>query len=102
MDKTDWSRFHTQGWSLVKRWLAARRPTVAESDLTDSTELKETATYATVYFAFKAAEFMSEENKKRAKYWYKRARNSFANAEITVDGVVQAKELFANRRSLRG
>ena len=102
MAKDNWTRFHVLAWTLVKRWLAARRPSIEETDLDTPSELKEVTTLATVYYAFKAAEFMSEEHAARAKYWFKRARSAFAEVVITVAGAEQPKELFANRRMLRG
>jgi hypothetical protein len=102
MERDNWARFHVLGWDLVKRKLAKEIPIIEEADLDDTDELLEVTTFAVVYFAFKAAEFMSEEHQKRSKYWYKRFRNAFSEVIITVDGVERRAEMFSNRRSLRG
>jgi hypothetical protein len=102
MKADNWAVFHAQAWRFVLRMLDSRRPPIAEADLDDTDELLETVCYCVIYLAYDAADFLSEEDKKRRGYWWKKFRRAFADVRLTVDGAEQPQELYTNRRSIRG
>ena len=101
MRKDNWASLHTQAWTRVKQMLGQRLPTVTESDLDDSTELKEATVYLVLYLAYCSPE-LGEQGEKRARYWWKRYRRTFAEVELTIGGSTWPAEDYSNMRSLRG
>jgi len=104
MTADSWARFHVVAWTMVKQYLADRRPTIAESDLDDTDELLETTCYAVLYLGYEEMELAggSDQDKVKKRFWFRKFRKAFARVTLTVDGTDVAPECFANRRSYRG
>lgn len=101
MDSDNWADVHEKAWSLVLAYLYDRRPRIEESDLDDTDELLETTAYAVVYSAYQQAVMLSEEDKKRKAYWFKKFRKALAQVVITSNSSELSQEAFSGRRSLR-
>lgn len=101
-DVTAWARYHIAAWRFVKeQWLALRG--IEEDDLYDSgSQFKEVCCYLALYFAYKAAENLTDEQAKRAKYWWHKARKTYAAVDTqNTAGVSYGRESFSSRRARR-
>jgi hypothetical protein len=102
MKKDNWATVHAQAWAKFLGMMERRRPTWAEADIDDTDEVKYVVCYLVIYLAYQAADFLSDEDRKRKSYWWKRYRDAFAEVRITRDSSVWPPEMYTNRRSLRG
>jgi hypothetical protein len=96
-----WSKIHVQAWTLIKGMLLMRAPAVEESDLDDSSELKQTTCYAVIYLAYDQAQMLDDQQKARKSLWYRKMRKAFSEVSLTINSVTSGRESFSGRRSLR-
>jgi len=102
MRADNWASVHIRAWTEVKELLLARRPSIEEADLDDSSELEKCTCLMVLYQAYEEAELGTDEAKARKRYWFRKMRREFATRELTIDSVTVAPEAFGSRRALRG
>jgi len=102
MKDDNWADTHEKAWSLIKGMLLMRRPPLEETDLDDTDELLEATTYATIYCAYQQAVILSDEDKARKNYWYKKMLKAMAEVILTSDSTELGRESYGSRRALRG
>ncbi len=101
MEADNWADCHEKAWTLILSFLYDRRPSIEESDLDDTDELIPATAHAVVYIAYQQAVMLSDEDKKRKAYWYKKMRKLLAQVVITSDSSELSQESYSGRRSLR-
>jgi hypothetical protein len=64
----EWHYWHVEAWSETKRQLANRPDSIAESDLSDSTELKPATLRYVFYLAYMRGRDLDMANEHRRRY----------------------------------
>jgi len=102
MRADNWAAVHTRAWTEVKELLLARRPSIEEADLDDTTELEKCTALMVLYQAYEEAELGTDDAKARKRFWFRKMRREFARVTITSGGMIVGPESFGSRRGLRG
>ena len=102
MQSDNWASIHAKAWTMILGYLAARHPSMEESDLDDTDELIPATCFAVMYLAYQAAQMLSEDDLGRKKYWFRKMRKALATVELTSDSTTLPRESFGSRRALRG
>jgi hypothetical protein len=84
---TDPLKPHKAAWAQVKRDLLARQPPIAESDLSDTSELTYPTHLCVLYKLFNVSEVDSDKVA-TGKYW-REYRKALKEVRITVSGTEQ-------------
>ena len=101
MHLDNWAKVHIRAWTEVKELLLARRPSIEEDDLDDSSELTKCTSLMVLYQAYEEAEMGTDESMVRKRFWFRRMRREFARVKLSINGATLGTEAFSGRRSYR-
>ena len=101
MRSENWSTLHARAWTKVLDLLALRPDAIEESDLDDTDELKPATIYVVLHYAYAQAEFMSDEDQKRASVYWDRAIAELNEVRLSVNGGTRDRSSYSFRRARR-